>query len=82
MERVNATFAAGELVFHLFGAIAHFERRLISQRTKDGLLRPPNSLYLDVADPHEWCRWTVRHRINGGQATIFECLLTQRFSVR
>ena len=26
-----------ELVFHVFGAIAHFERRLISERTKDGL---------------------------------------------
>ena len=26
-----------ELVFHVFGAIAQFERRLISQRTKDGL---------------------------------------------
>ena len=29
--------AAGELVFHVFGAIARFERRLISERTKDGL---------------------------------------------
>ena len=29
--------AAGELVFHVFGAIAHFERRLISERTKAGL---------------------------------------------
>ena len=27
----------GELVFHVFGAIAHFEARLISERTKDGL---------------------------------------------
>lgn len=29
--------AAGELIFHVFGAIAHFERRLISERTKDGI---------------------------------------------
>ncbi len=29
--------AAGELVFHLFGSIAHFERRLIGERTRDGL---------------------------------------------
>ena len=29
--------AAGELVFHVFGAIAQFERRLISERKKDGL---------------------------------------------
>ena len=37
-ERINTTSAAGELVFHVFGAIAHFERRLISERTKDGLI--------------------------------------------
>ena len=30
--------AAGEPVFHVFGAIAHFERRLIAERTKDGIL--------------------------------------------
>lgn len=29
--------AAGELVFHVFGAIAHFERRLIVERTRDGI---------------------------------------------
>jgi DNA invertase Pin-like site-specific DNA recombinase len=37
-ERIDTTSAAGELVFHVFGAIAHFERRLISERTKDGLV--------------------------------------------
>ena len=26
-ERIDTTSAAGELVFHVFGAIAHFERR-------------------------------------------------------
>ena len=36
-ERIDTTSAAGELVFHVFGAIAQFERRLISQRTKEGL---------------------------------------------
>ena len=40
-------WAAGALVFHVFGAIAQFERRLILERTKDGLAtarshgRPP-----------------------------------------
>lgn len=33
----KASSAAGELIFHVFGAIAHFERRLISERTKDGI---------------------------------------------
>jgi DNA invertase Pin-like site-specific DNA recombinase len=36
-EKIDTSSAAGELVFHVFGAIAHFERRLISERTKDGL---------------------------------------------
>ena len=36
-EQIDTTSAAGELIFHVFGAIAHFERRLISERTKDGI---------------------------------------------
>src|SRR4029079_17338482 len=36
-EKINTASAAGELVFHVFGAIAHFERRLIAERTKDGI---------------------------------------------
>ena len=36
-EKIDTSSAAGELIFHVFGAIAHFERRLISERTKDGL---------------------------------------------
>jgi DNA invertase Pin-like site-specific DNA recombinase len=37
VEKINTASAAGELVFHVFGAIAHFERRLIAERTKDGI---------------------------------------------
>ena len=36
-ERLDTSSAAGELVFHVFGAIAHFERRLISERARDGI---------------------------------------------
>ena len=36
-EKIDTSSAAGELVFHVFGAIAHFERRLIAERTRDGL---------------------------------------------
>ena len=36
-ERIDTSSAAGELVFHVFGAIAQFERRLIAKRTKDGI---------------------------------------------
>ena len=52
-ERLDTSSAAGELVFHVFGAIAHFERRLISERTRDGIAaarkrgRPPGRPRLD-----------------------------------
>lgn len=36
-EKIDTSSAAGELVFHIFGAIAEFERRLIAERTRDGL---------------------------------------------
>jgi DNA invertase Pin-like site-specific DNA recombinase len=35
--RIDTTSAAGELIFHVFDAIAHFERRLIAKRTKNGI---------------------------------------------
>ena len=34
---LGVSMAADELVFHVFGSIAHFERRLISERTRDGI---------------------------------------------
>jgi DNA invertase Pin-like site-specific DNA recombinase len=36
-DKIYTGSAAGELVFHVFGAIAHFERWLIAERTKDGI---------------------------------------------
>ncbi len=36
-ERLDTSSAAGELVFHMFGTIAHFERRLIVERIRDGI---------------------------------------------
>ena len=36
-ERIDTGSAAGELVFHVFSAIAHFERRMIAERTRDGI---------------------------------------------
>jgi DNA invertase Pin-like site-specific DNA recombinase len=36
-EKIDTSSAAGELIFHVFGAIARFERRLIAERTKDGI---------------------------------------------
>lgn len=34
---IDTTTASGELIFHIFTALAHFERRLIQERTRAGL---------------------------------------------
>ena len=36
-EGMDTTTASGELFFHIFGALAQFERSLIQQRVKAGL---------------------------------------------
>jgi len=36
-EAIDTTTSGGKLIFHLFGALAEFERNLISERTKAGL---------------------------------------------
>lgn len=36
-EKIDTGSATGKLVFHLFSALAEFERNLISERTKEGL---------------------------------------------
>ena len=36
-EAIDTTSAAGELFFHIFGALAQFERSIIRERTKAGL---------------------------------------------
>lgn len=36
-ENIDTTTATGELIFHMIGAIAQFERQTISERTKLGL---------------------------------------------
>jgi Resolvase, N terminal domain len=39
-ERIDTTSAVWELIFHVFVATAHFERRFIAERTRDGLQAP------------------------------------------
>jgi len=34
---IDTTTASGELIFHIFAALAQFERQLIRERTRDGL---------------------------------------------
>ena len=58
-EQVNTTSPSGKLVFHVFAALAEFERNLIRERTKAGLAsarargrsggRPPKLTGKDLA---------------------------------
>ena len=36
-EKIDTTSPAGKLIFHLFGALAEFEREMIRERTNAGL---------------------------------------------
>jgi DNA invertase Pin-like site-specific DNA recombinase len=37
-ENIDTTTSGGKLIFHIFGALAEFERNLIRERTTAGLL--------------------------------------------
>src|SRR3954465_11340873 len=39
-ENIDTTTSGGKLVFHIFGALAEFERDIIRERTQAGLRRP------------------------------------------
>lgn len=36
-ENIDTTTSGGQLIFHIFGALAQFERELIRERTQAGL---------------------------------------------
>jgi DNA invertase Pin-like site-specific DNA recombinase len=38
MENIDTTTSGGKLIFHIFGALAEFERNLIRERTTAGLM--------------------------------------------
>jgi len=60
-ESIDTTSSGGKLVFHVFGALAEFERDLIRERTRAGLLaarargrtggRPRSAVF---TDPKRW----------------------------
>jgi DNA invertase Pin-like site-specific DNA recombinase len=37
-ENIDTTTSGGKLIFHIFGALAEFERNLIRERTTAGLI--------------------------------------------
>ena len=52
-ESIDTGISTGKLVFHLFGALAEFERNLIVERTNAGLAaaraRGKTSIYLPIS---------------------------------
>jgi DNA invertase Pin-like site-specific DNA recombinase len=69
-EAIDSTTAGGKLIFHVMGALAEFERALISERTKAGMAaarsrgrkvgRPPSLTKAQAAE--------VRRRATKGQS--------------
>ena len=55
-EKNDTASAASELVFHVFGAIAHFERRLVAQRTGTGSPRPGSAAKFRDVRVWQWKR--------------------------
>jgi DNA invertase Pin-like site-specific DNA recombinase len=77
-EALDTTTAQGRLVFHMFGALAEFERSLIRERTQAGLAaarragrtggRPPKLTDDDIEARQGDARQS-RHRCNSNRAT-------------
>ena len=66
-EHLDTSSAAGALVFHVFGSIAHFERRLISERTRDGIAAAS-------AVEHQGARRSTRRRFPPrGNSSRLDC---------
>ena len=67
-EAIDTTTAGGKLVFHVFDALAEFERSIIKERTRAGLDaarvrgktggRPPSLKDTDIQG--RWIGWPVR----------------------
>ena len=55
---IDTTSASGELIFHIFSALAQFERRLIQERTKAGLASARRGAGSGVA--HRWISTKLR----------------------
>lgn len=83
-EAIDTTTANGKLIFHIFTALAEFERDLIRERTKAGLTaarargrkggRPP----IPVDDPRVQTAWTLHADKNMPVAAICHTLKISR----
>jgi DNA invertase Pin-like site-specific DNA recombinase len=93
-ESIDTTTSGGKLVFHLFGALAEFERNLIRERTNAGLLaarargrkggRPKSLTEKKVAMAHELYKnknnsiSEICKSLNISRATLYRYLQVQK----
>ena len=96
-EALDTTTAQGRLVFHMFGALAEFERGLIRERTRAGLSsakkagrtggRPPKLTDKDIQAAKAMLAnpdigvAEVAHRLRVSQATLYRYIPSARASV-
>ena len=65
-ENIDTTSSGGKLVFHLFGALAEFERNLIRERTQAGLVAARARPYGRTADASRSCQVRARRETAPG----------------
>ena len=71
-EAIDTTTAGGRLTFHLFGALAEFERELIGERTRAGL-KAARKRGVRLGRPRRLDHYQVRHAaelIERGEKTV------------
>lgn len=88
-EAIDTRSAGGKLVFHIFGAIAEFERRLIAERTRAGLeaarsrgIRLGRKPKLTAAQIREASRLirsgesveSIAEQFGVGRSTLYRCI--------
>ena len=85
-EALDTTTAQGRLVFHMFGALAEFERSLIRERTQAGRTggRPPKLTDDDIeaakallANPNIGVT-QIAHRLGVSPATLYRYIPAAR----
>jgi AraC-like DNA-binding protein len=77
-EAIDTSTPGGTLVFHLFGALAEFERAMIRERTRAGLtaaralLKDPTITMEDVAKRLQVSPATLYRHFPGGRGSLGE----------
>ena len=72
-KNLDTTSAGGKLIFHIFGALAEFERSLIRERAQAGLTLAVATVlagqqnHIAISD---WIPTSTRKRVGGGATLI------------